>query len=185
VDSSAQAVESDDPLKTAGRHLREGMILAIKGIGGFQLAVDATNTETVAELRRRKQRPHKPFALMVRDISVIEDYCEISEEERHLLESASAPVVLLKRRDRHKLAGVAPEQSRLGFMLPNSPLHHLLLEGFDRPLVMTSGNVCDEPQCIDNSNALQRLSEVAELFVLHDRDILNRVDDSVVQVING
>lgn len=187
VDSCGQAVESNDPLKTAQQYLREGMILAIKGIGGFQLAVDATNTATVAELRRRKQRPHKPFALMVSGISVIDDYCEVSEQEQHLLESAAAPVVLLKRRDCHKafLPGVAPEQSRLGFMLPNTPLHHLLLENFDRPLVMTSGNVNGAPQCIDNSNALQSLSEVVDLFVLHDRDILNRVDDSVVQVVDG
>ncbi|MBQ0807000.1 MAG: carbamoyltransferase HypF [Porticoccus sp.] len=174
-------------ITTAVARLQQGAIVAIKGIGGFQLVVDACNQAAVAELRQRKHRPHKPFALMARDISVIHHYCEITEQEQQLLESPAAPIVILSQCSSsiHPLPeNIAPDQNRLGFMLPTTPLHHLLLAEFDTPLIMTSGNPSGEPQCIDNQQALDKLSTIADLFVLHNRDILNRCDDSIVQVVN-
>ncbi|TQV75977.1 carbamoyltransferase HypF [Exilibacterium tricleocarpae] len=183
VDRDGGTIDGDDSLEAALRCLRQGQILALKGIGGFQLAVDAGNAAAVAELRRRKSRPHKPFALMARDLTVIQRYCHISPLQRQLLQSAAAPIVLLERRHGGPgLDAVAPDQRRLGFMLPTSPLHHLLLETFATPLVMTSGNAAGQPQCIDNQQALRELGEVADSFLLHDRDIVQRVDDSVVQI---
>ncbi len=180
TDQSGQRLEGD-PIAVAQAALRAGKIVAVKGVGGFHLAVDATHERAVDRLRQRKRRPHKPLALMARDLPVIERYCFVSEQERALLQSAAAPVVLLNGRQAPS-AGIAPGQQRLGMMLPPSPLHHLLLEAFDTPLVMTSGNPSGQPQCICNDSALDKLAGVADLFLLHNRDILNRVDDSVVQV---
>ncbi len=180
-----------DPIDTARRLLEEGHIVAIKGIGGFHLACDATNAEAVEALRRRKGRYAKPFALMARDLGVIRGYCEVDAAAAELIAGPAAPIVLLPATSGadHLAPGIAPalEPGRrtLGFMLPYSPLHHLLLAGWDRPLVMTSGNRSDEPQCIDNDDARQRLQGIADAWLLHDRDIVNRVDDSVVRVMDG
>ncbi|EXJ14058.1 [NiFe] hydrogenase metallocenter assembly protein HypF [Imhoffiella purpurea] len=180
-----------DAISAASRLLREGRILAIKGIGGFHLACDATNAEAVAELRRRKRRYAKPFALMARDLDVIARYCAIDPEAARILTAPAAPILLLDRHDPDSANGpalaadIAPGQTSLGFMLPYSPLHHLLLDDWDRPLVMTSGNLSEEPQCIDNRDAVARLGPLADFGLLHDRDILNRVDDSVVRVMAG
>jgi hydrogenase maturation protein HypF len=175
-----------DPVAAAGALLRAGRILAIKGIGGFHLACDASNPEPVAELRRRKRRFAKPFALMARDLTVIRRYCRVSDEEARLLASAAAPIVLLEAAGPEKAAAdVAPAQTTLGFMLPYSPLHHLLLADWERPLVMTSGNLSEEPQCVDNLDAAERLGGLADFLLLHDRAIVNRVDDSVVRVMDG
>lgn len=185
-----------DALETASRLLAAGRILAIKGIGGFHLACDATHADAVAELRRRKGRHAKPFALMARDLDVIRHYGRLSDREAELLGAPEAPIVLLDRREEDEVApdgaqraalanGVAPGQVALGFMLPYSPIHHLLLEDWDRPLVMTSGNLSEEPQCIANADAHARLAALADHLLLHDRDIVNRVDDSVVRLMAG
>ncbi|MCM8854919.1 MAG: carbamoyltransferase HypF [Candidatus Thiodiazotropha sp.] len=178
--------EAEDALHEAHRYLSDGAILAIKGVGGFHLACDATNESAVTRLRERKGRYYKPFALMARDHAVIRNYCEVSEDEAALLSSSAAPIVLLSRTAEARLPeNVAPQQTSLGFMLPYSPLHHLLLSGWDSPLVMTSGNRIEEPQCIDNQEAAERLLPLADLFLLHDREITNRVDDSVVRIMDG
>ena len=186
TDNRGKQLDSD-AINTAVTQLKRGKIVAIKGLGGFQLVVDATNEVAIAELRKRKNRPDKPFALMAGDISVIKRYCEINKKEQQLLQSPAAPIVILKQRTspvRSIPKNIAPSQGHLGLMLPTTPLHHLLLAGFNSPLVMTSGNPSGEPQCIENQQALEKLSNIADLFILHDRDILNRCDDSVLQVVN-
>ncbi len=264
---------AQDAMAAASRLLAQGRILAIKGIGGFHLACDASNAEAVATLRQRKGRYRKPFALMARDLEVIRRFAHLDEAEARLLVSPAAPVVLLQARNPFheapkvgtipkgsenpaassaatgrvgwRRAGVstagmrspslqgrihgaprppspgpdnpaitalgynlnlpkaevadlrasqvaaliapevAPGQTTLGFMLPYSPLHHLLLQDWERPLVMTSGNRSEEPQCITNDEARQRLAGLADALLLHDRDILNRVDDSVMRLMDG
>lgn len=186
--------------------LQRGEIVAIKGLGGIHLACDATNDEAVNQLRQSKHRYHRPFALMVRDLSVIEPYCEVSETEKALLESPAAPIVVLRIRNQEsgvrsqeskpisthpktqnsKLSpSISPNLPTLGVMLPYTPLHHLMLKRMNLPIVLTSGNVSDEPQCIDNETAREKLGSIATYFLLHDREIVNRVDDSVVRVVAG
>lgn len=175
-----------DAIGAAQRLLRAGRIVAIKGIGGFHLAVDAGNPEAVAELRRRKRRGHKPFALMARDRAMIRRYCDLGAEEDELLTSTAAPIVLLEMDGPERLAeAVAPGQRCYGFMLAYSPLHHLLMDGLDAPIVLTSGNASEEPQCIGNDEAREQLAGIADAWLLHDRAIVNRVDDSVLRVIAG
>ena len=182
-----------DDVDAVGTLLQKGEIVAIKGIGGFHLACDATNETAVRELRQRKHRYDKPFALMVRDLEAIAPYCEISDEARELLQSPAAPIVLLPLRetgstDKKTLPiapAVAPGSRFLGVMLPYTPLHHLIFKRVSRPVVMTSGNRSDEPQCIDNEEAKAKLGEIATYFLFHNRDIVNRVDDSVVRVTEG
>ena len=167
-------------LAAAGRSLRSGGILAVKGLGGFQLACDATDPGSVSTLRRRKRRPHKPLAVMMGSMEEIRRHCRVNAEEEQLLLSTSAPIVLLERRPESNLAaGVAPGQAWLGVMLPYTPLHHLLLQEAGRPLVMTSGNLSEEPIARDNEEALRRLSSIADAFLLHNRGIYARYDDSV------
>ena len=166
--------------------LQRGHIVAIKGLGGFQLACDASNEIAVTRLRTLKHRERKPFALMARDLDVLRRYCNVSSAEQALLQSPAAPIVIIcAGGPEHVAAAVAPGISTLGFMLPNTPLHHLMLRRMNRPIVLTSGNLTDEPQCIDNTEARTRLSGIAEYFLMHDRDIARRVDDSVVRVIAG
>ena len=186
-DRDGRHIETDDPVATASELLSRGNILSLRGIGGFHLAADATSQNAVATLRERKRRQAKPFALMARDMDVIRRYCDVNEQEAALLRSTTAPIVLLRRKAEASPLPetIAPGQSLLGFMLPYSPLHHLLLESFETPLVMTSGNLSDEPQAIANADARQRLGSIEDYLLLHDREIVNRVDDSVVRVING
>ncbi len=173
-----------DDIAGAAGLIRAGCIVAIKGLGGYQLACDATDADAVAFLRRRKRRDSKPFALMARDLRVIRRYCEFSAGEERALTSAAAPIVLLPMSGcEHLPAAIAPGLMTLGFMLPTTPLHHLLLKGFDSPLVMTSGNLSEEPQVTADDEALQRLRGIADYALVHDRAIANRVDDSVVRVI--
>ena len=178
-------VDGDAIAKTV-ELLRQGNVLAIKGIGGFHLACDALSREAVAKLRSRKFREDKPFALMARSADVIRPYCRISKHEIALLESPAHPIVLLNRTAAPgKIPTlVAPGVNTLGFMLPYAPLHHLLLEAFDGPLVMTSGNFSDEPICFRDEDAKQRLNKIADYFLVHDRPVHIRTDDSVVRSLN-
>ncbi|MEP7271703.1 MAG: carbamoyltransferase HypF [Acidobacteriota bacterium] len=189
TDRRALAVETFsmlDAVDAACTLLQRGQIIAIKGLGGFHLACDATNETAVSRLRQLKHRESKPFALMVRDVNVALEYCEISHPESQLLESTSAPIVVMRADGVRKVAAcVAPGMTTLGVMLPNSPLHHLVLRRMTRPIVLTSGNRSDEPHCIDNDEARNRLGEIADYFLFHDRAIAQRVDDSVVKVMAG
>jgi hydrogenase maturation protein HypF len=175
-----------DDVERAAELIRNGAIVAIKGLGGYHLACDAGNAAAVAELRRRKRRDRKPFALMARDLAVIRHYCAVdAEEERHLI-SAAAPIVLLRAGGEARLPeAIAPGLNTLGFMLPTTPLHLLLMQDLSIPLVMTSGNVSDEPAIIDDARALRVLGGIADHALVHDRVIASRVDDSVVRVMDG
>jgi hydrogenase maturation protein HypF len=175
-----------DPLHLAGEALRHGRIVAVKGIGGFHLACDATSGDAVARLRARKRRDEKPFAVMVAGLAAAEALADLFAPEADLLTSVERPIVLVRGRPGAVAADVAPGSPMLGLMLAYSPLHLLLLrEAGGRPLVMTSGNVSDEPMAIDDADALQRLGGVADLFLFHDRAIALRCDDSVTRVIAG
>ena len=169
-------------LEAAVRALREGKIVAVKGIGGFHLMVDARDATAVERLRRRKRRESKPLAVMYPSMAALEVDCEVSAAERRALVSPEAPIVLLWRQDKTSVAAdvLAPGLPWLGAFLPYSPLHHLLLRGAGFPLVATSGNLTDEPICTDNDEALARLDGVADAFLLHDRPIARPLDDSVV-----
>ena len=186
ADGTPFTLEGSDPIEAARRLLMEGSIIAIKGLGGLHLACDATNPDAVTSLRARKRRYHKAFALMARDARVIQRYCTLSPEELALLASPAAPIVLCAANGPERLPdAVAPGLNTLGFMLAYTPLHHLLLGSLDRPIVLTSGNVSDEPQCIGNQQARERLRGIADYLLLHDRDIVNRVDDSVLRIMDG
>jgi len=181
-----EKLSGEECLATARRLIMSGAILALKGLGGYHLACDATNFDAVSRLRRLKRRDAKPFALMARDLGVVRDYCAVGEEEERLLISSAAPIVLLKTRGGKRLPPVAaPSLNALGFMLPTTPLHLLVMQGFAGPLVMTSGNLSDEPQAIDDNDARERLAAIASHALVHDRRIANRVDDSVVRVMAG
>ncbi len=164
--------------------LAKGKIVAIKGLGGFHLACDATNAQAVAGLRNRKLRVDKPFAIMLRDIETIEKHCFVSDTERELLLSTARPIVLLKRKSESNIAEeVAPKQDWIGVMLPYTPLHYLLFtDSLFTALVMTSGNLSEEPIVTGNDEARERLSKLADALLMHDRDIHIRCDDSVVRV---
>ncbi|MDT5271265.1 MAG: hydrogenase maturation protein HypF [Acidobacteriota bacterium] len=168
------------------RLVLSGKIVAIKGVGGYHLACDALDAEAVERLRGRKYREDKPFALMASSVEVVRRHCVVSEAEESLLTSARRPVVLLARKaDSNLPDAIAPGVNTLGFMLPYTPLHQLLLEDLDRPLVMTSGNVSDEPICYEDEDAGERLHSIADYLLLHDRRIHMRTDDSVVRVHDG
>ena len=175
------------------RLLKEGKVVAIKGLGGFHLACDALNKDAVAELRRRKLRVDKPFALMMPDIATIEEHCYVDAAERQLLESRQRPIVILRRKPQSSISNlVAPGQDTIGVMLPYTPLHHLIFESGieDSPssappssvLVMTSGNLSEEPIAIDNDEARLRLNKLADFFLMHNRPIRTRCDDSVMRI---
>ena len=177
--------EGTDAIDVACKLIEHGHIVAIKGIGGIHLACDAGNEQAVDTLRQRKQRYHKAFALMARDCAMIGEYAVISKQEQALLERVAAPIVILRQQGTRLATGIAPGQNTLGFMLPYTPLHHLMMAQMQRPIVLTSGNHSDEPQCIDNDDARERLSQIADYWLLHDRDIINRLDDSVARVVDN
>jgi hydrogenase maturation protein HypF len=170
------------PVREAAQVLRRGEVLAVKGIGGYHLAVLADDEAAVARLRRRKHREDRPFALMVRDLGAARRLCQVGALEERLLTSVARPIVLLERVGQ-VAASVAPGQRSLGLMLPYTPLHHLLLAAVDAPLVMTSGNRSDEPIAHRDDDARGRLAGIADAFLAHDRPIETRVDDSVVKVV--
>jgi|CZKY01.1.fsa_nt_gi hydrogenase maturation protein HypF len=191
-DKSGKRIECRDPIVEAVSGLFAGLVVAVKGLGGFHLAVDATNPAAVALLRRRKRRVEKPFAVMVPDLEVAEEICELDATARTVLQSMQRPIVLLpkvllpKKMPSAIPDEVAPFNRYLGIFLPYTPLHYLLLaEGGFKALVMTSGNLSEEPIAIDNREAIHRLNILADYFLVHNRDILLRCDDSVVRVAGG
>jgi hydrogenase maturation protein HypF len=192
--------EKENPVRETIRLLKEGYIVAIKGLGGFHLACDASNEEAVNSLRLRKRKSNKPFALMSPDVKTVRKFCNVSREEENLLVSIKRPIVLLTRKEPLLPEAVSPRNPCIGFMLPYTPLHYLLfyyplnselvthhsslVTNFDA-LVMTSGNIAEEPIVIHNEDAVARLSGIADAFLLHNRDIFMRVDDSVVRVMEN
>ncbi|MEI8571827.1 carbamoyltransferase HypF [Methylomonas sp. LW13] len=175
----------NDVIHQAADLIRQGYILAIKGLGGFHLACDASNTGAVDKLRQRKRRYAKPFALMARDAAMVSRYALINSRELSALEDRAAPIVLLPAQGEYLASGVASGDDKLGFMLPYTPLHSLLMQELQAPIVLTSGNISDEPQCIANAEAREKLAGIADYWLLHDRDIVNRLDDSVVRLMDG
>ncbi|NQV43213.1 MAG: carbamoyltransferase HypF [Candidatus Marinimicrobia bacterium] len=186
TDQKGKKIESVDPVSKTIELLVGGKILAIKGLGGFHLVVDASNSEAVAQLRLAKGRDEKPLALMVRDLATARELVQVHQKEADILLSIQSPIVLCASLAKDKIApNIAPGNDRLGIMLPYTPLHHLLLSGELDTLVMTSANFSEEPICIDNEEALDRLSGLADYFLLHNRDIYLRSDDSVVMEMAG
>src|SRR5215208_2265539 len=176
----------DDPIARAAQMLRGRAIVAIKGLGGYHLACDPFDERAVRTLRGRKMRQDKPFALMARDLAQVRELCRVGSEEEALLTSPARPIVLLERRDDSGITeAVAPRQSTLGVMLAYTPLHHLLLRDAGIPLVMTSGNNSDEPIAYRDEEALDQLCEIADYFLVHDREIHMRCDDTVVRTARG
>ena len=188
--SGEGVVSNNDPITTAVQLIKQGYIIAIKGIGGFHLACDASNDDSVNRLRQRKHRYKKPFALMAKDIAIIKNYSYVSNTEASLLKSTAAPIVILEKKlgtegVKQLSDDIAKGQNNLGFMLPYTPLHHLLMQDMTQPLVFTSANISEEPQLIDNDIARQRLSQIADYFLFNNRDIINRLDDSVVCIMDN
>ncbi len=185
LDARGQPV-AGEPLDAALAAIRSGAIVAVKGLGGYHLACDARSEDAVVALRQRKRREEKPFAVMVHDLAAARALAELGAHEGALLESPERPIVLVpRRRGASVAASVAPETPLLGLMLPYTPLHHLLLRDIEAPLVMTSGNRSDEPIAYEDGDALERLSGIADLFLLHDRPIETRCDDSIVRPVAG
>jgi hydrogenase maturation protein HypF len=183
VDANGNQITAEGEIAAAVGLLREGSILGIKGLGGFHLACDATNDEAVLRLRERKRRPAKPLAVMMPNLQEAATHCEVSREEKRLLTSPQCPVVLLRWKGSSTVSSlVAPGNRYLGVMLPYTPLHHVLIREMGRPLVMTSGNLSEEPIAVSNDEALTRLAGIADHFVLHNREIYARYDDSVWMV---
>ena len=186
-----------EALLATAEAIRQGKIVAIKGLGGFHLVVDARNETAIQQLRDRKKRPYKPFALMYPNLELVTAHCYISPLEEKLLLSPEAPIVILKRRRDFILTSksqqsdvspsplIAPDSSNLGVMLPYTPLHHILTRELGFPIVATSGNISGEPICIDNREALGKLNQIADFFLVHNRKIARPIDDSIVRVMAG
>jgi hydrogenase maturation protein HypF len=189
-DKRGNSVDSKEgSLFQAARAIEKGFIVAVKGLGGFQLIVDARNDGAVRELRKRKHREEKPFAVMFPSVESVMVECDVSEEERKLLLSPASPIVLIKRKGKLGFSRisslVAPENPFLGVMIPSTPLHALLLDELNFPIVATSGNLSEEPICIDEKEAVERLHDIADFFLIHNRPIVRAMDDSVVKLIMG
>lgn len=178
-------LENVDPVKEAVKLLKDGKIGAIKGLGGFHLACDATNNEVVTKLRLLKNREAKPFAIMSFNLEKIKQYCKLGKKEEKWLINRARPIVLLKKKEDSLISSlVAPRNNYLGVVLPCTPLHCLLLKDNFTALIMTSGNIADQPIIGDNQEALEKLDGIADFFLLYNRDIFNRCDDSVVKIVN-
>ncbi len=178
--------EKEDALQKTAAAVRAGKIVALKGLGGFHLITDAQNDKAVQLLRERRHRPAKPFAVMYSSLEEVEKDCAVGKQEAALLHSAQSPIVLLERKAGGNIsAHVAPDNPNLGVMLPYTPLHVLLLQELKFPVIATSGNRADEPICIDEHEALERLRGIADVFLVHNRPIARRADDSIVRVMAG
>ena len=182
---AGEVQEVDDPLAAAVESLRRGEIVALKGLGGFHLIVDAKDEAAVRRLRQVKEREEKPFAVMYATLEDVRRDCAVSNQEERLLTAPEAPIVLLERRADALAANVAPDNPHLGVLLPYTPLHHLLMRAMGSPLVATSGNLADEPICTDEREAVARLGPIADAFLVHDRPIERHVDDSIARVVAG
>ncbi|OQK15419.1 carbamoyltransferase [Methyloprofundus sedimenti] len=180
-DARLQNISSTDPIIQAALLLQQGQIIAIKGLGGFHLACDANNEMAVTRLRQGKKRYAKPFALMAKNSQQVKEYAQLGNIEQQALTDKQAPIIILAAQGKKQAHSVAPAEDKLGFMLPYTPLHYLLLQHLSSPLVMTSGNLSDEPQCTDNQQARQKLAGLADYFLMHNREIVNRLDDSVLR----
>jgi hydrogenase maturation protein HypF len=186
LEAANERISGYAALQACAERLKAGEIVAIKGLGGVHLAVDARNVVALLKLRERKHRPAKPLALMAKNLEQIEQFCEVNELEKRSLQSAAAPIVLLERKADCPLSQViAPNQNLIGFMLPYTPLHHVLMQLLEQPIVLTSGNRSGNPQCIQNEQSLVELEDIADAQLLHNRDIANRVDDSVLRFMAG
>jgi len=186
VDNKSNRINCDDPISEVSKFIKSGNIVAIKGIGGFQLCCDGSNDEAVKELRRRKNRPHKPLALMAKDIKAAYSYAYINEKEKEILKSKEAPIVLLKSKDNKKLSKyISPNINSLGIMLPYTPLHSLIFQYGLEVLVMTSGNISGNSMEYKNNQATQNLKEIADYFLINNREIEIPIDDSVVKVLDN
>jgi hydrogenase maturation protein HypF len=182
----------EEAVTLAAAMVLENCVLAVKGLGGFQLVVDATSADAVARLRQRKHRPDRPFALMISTLDEVRRYCEVGDEEARMLASHKAPIVLLKKLAAQRLSGpekyltivegVAPANPYLGVMLPYTPLHYLLMEAIGRPIVCTSGNLSEDPMAISAKDAIARLGSIADVLLTHNRPIVRPVDDSIVRL---
>ena len=193
--------EREDAIYETVQKIKEGKIIALKGLGGFQLIVNAGNDDAVKILRHRKHRDEKPFALMFPSIEMIKEHCFVSGVEENTLLSSESPIVLLRKKSgfRYPVSGiqhptkwqaassisesVAPRNPYLGVMLPYTPLHHLIMKELSQPVIATSGNISEEPMCIDENEAIERLSGIADYFLIHNRPIIRPVDDSVVRIV--
>ncbi len=187
--------QRENALDGAAAEICAGKVVAVKGLGGFQLLVDARNADAIQHLRERKHREEKPFAVMFSSLESIRAYCEVSALEEQILTSPECPIALLRRREvssappikgpARQFDALAPRNPNLGVMLPYTPLHHLLLRLLNFPIVATSGNISDEPICIDECEARERLCGIADFFLVHDRPIVRHMDDSVVRLLAG
>ncbi|MEA3279269.1 MAG: carbamoyltransferase HypF [Thermodesulfobacteriota bacterium] len=185
-DNSRKKLDVQNPVEKTAELLKQGYVVAIKGLGGFHLAVDAANNDAVSMLRSRKHREEKPLAIMSCDIEYIRKYAYVQTEEEELLKSFHRPIVILKKKKPNPLSKeVSPRNRYFGVMLPYTPLHYLLLSHGFTALIMTSGNMSEEPICIDNEDAFERLSKIADYFLIHNRDIYLRSDDSIVKYTAG
>jgi hydrogenase maturation protein HypF len=184
LNNEGLSVQTQDPISTVCTFLHDGKIVAIKGLGGYHLACDALNSKSVSLLRKRKYREDKPFAVMMENIETVSKFCLVNAKEETLLLSTQRPIVLLKKKSNCTIPhDIAPDNLYLGVMLPYTPLHHLIIKESGLPLVVTSGNVSDEPIAYKDNEALERLKGIADYFLVHDREIFMRCDDSVVKVV--
>ncbi|MHB1347237.1 MAG: carbamoyltransferase HypF [Candidatus Humimicrobiaceae bacterium] len=189
ADYSGNVLEVNDPIDFAAIQLKKGRIIGIKSLGGFQIACDSANDTAVKRLRKNKKRPFKPFALMLKNITDVKKFYKINNFEKELLRSPKAPIVLLKKKRADNLNPISHyvsfDNNFEGVMLPYTPLHHLLFKKIKFPLIMTSGNVSEEPIAFKNEEAVKKLSAICDYFLLHDRDIYSRFDDSVTKIFRG
>ena len=191
TDSAGRIIDNKNPLVTAANEIKKGKIIGIKSLGGFQIACDALNKPVVDVLRVRKKRPFKPFALMFRNIESVKKYFKLSKDEERILLSPASPIVLLEKKKQTKenipeiSESVSFDNKFEGVMLPYTPLHHLLFSINEGPLIMTSGNLSEEPITSDNERAFEKLSNICDLFLIHNRPIYSKYDDSLVRIFNG